>query len=62
MLIPDFGVPGLHTIVTINLNRKAKTPHLEGNLVIIKDPKKGRVCVSVNSIIQGVKRSRHTHL
>ena len=27
-----------------NPNGKAKTPHLEDNLVIIKDPK-GRVCV-----------------
>ena len=29
----------------INPNRKAKTPHLEDNLVIIKDPKRTRVCL-----------------
>ena len=29
----------------INPNRKAKTPHLEDNLVIIKDPKRSRVCL-----------------
>ena len=28
-----------------NPNRKAKTPHLEDNLVIIKDPKRTRVCL-----------------
>ena len=29
----------------INPNRKAKTPHLEDNLVIIKDPKRMRLCL-----------------
>ena len=29
----------------INPNRKAKTPHLEDNLVIIKNPKGTRVCL-----------------
>ena len=27
----------------VNPNRKAKTPHLDDNLVIIKDPKRTRV-------------------
>ena len=27
------------------LSRKAKTPHLEDKLVIIKDPKRTRVCL-----------------
>ena len=36
---------------------KAKAPHLEDNLVIIKDPKRR---VSLNSIIQGRKGNRHT--
>ena len=29
----------------INPNRKAKTPQLEDNLEIIKDPKRTRVCL-----------------
>ena len=32
-------------VVVENPNRKAKTPHLEDNLVIIKDPKRTRVCL-----------------
>ena len=42
-------------------NKKAKTPHLEDNLVIKKDPKKDS-CVSVNSVKQGLKGDRHTAL
>ena len=29
----------------INPNRKSTTPYLEDNLVIIKDPKRTRVCL-----------------
>ena len=29
----------------INPNRKSTTPHLEDNLVIIKNPKRTRVCL-----------------
>ena len=46
---------------TENPNRKAKTPHFEDNLVIIKDPKRD-ACVSVNSMKQDLKRDRHTTL
>ena len=47
--------------LNINPNRKVKTPFLEDNLVIIKDPKKD-ACVSVNSVKQGLKRDTHTTL
>ena len=33
------------TQIVENPNRKGKTPHLEDNLVIIKDPKRTRVCL-----------------
>ena len=38
----DFFYHKMWSIRT-NPNRKAKTPHLEDNLVIIKDPKRTRV-------------------
>ena len=41
-----------------NPNRKTKTPHLKDNLVILTNPKRLLVCL--NSIIQGLKRNRHT--
>ena len=36
-----WGKLGLHE----NPNRKAETPHLDDNLVIIKDPKRTRACL-----------------
>ena len=35
-----------------------QTPHLKDNLVILTNPKRLLVCL--NSIIQGLKRNRHT--
>ena len=41
-----------------NPNRKTKISHLKDNLVILTNPKRLLVCL--NSIIQGLKRNRHT--
>ena len=43
--IQFLSLPASHLCLSLSLNRKAKTPHLEDNLVVIKDPKRTRVCL-----------------